>query len=221
MDGGKEFFGGGSEKNKEKRFPNATTADQWVNAIFNDSNNWAKVDNSAYRSGEAAFVSGNRQELINSINELESQDMVLKDRFSVLMQVRARVKSSHNLRETMEMSKGSSGNFLFGSAGASKIADETQKVNKVAEKMKISSNDLRVKIGLLRGKLNRMNKVMPYEDTVPKNVKVTSDESNNVGIFNSVRVINNYKGVFKHENPVIGTKDIENDFEKNQEGELL
>jgi hypothetical protein len=76
----------GEEKTKEEEdwevYPEAKRSQEEANDLFRNRNKLAKVDMSAYEKGLSAFDKGDREGLIKSIFELESENMKLKDRFN-------------------------------------------------------------------------------------------------------------------------------------------
>jgi hypothetical protein len=161
---------------KERIYPRAIDADMEVESIYSSKNSLASVDLSGYDDGERAFKSGDREGLIKAITNLESEQMKLKDRWSIVQGVRNIVLSPENRNQTIHMEKSDDllPNYLLGSGGANKLADQTRKVSEVENKIKDRSNLLATRVGLLRAKLQRMNAVVPPDATVPRYVKVVS-----------------------------------------------
>lgn len=127
-----------------------------VNELVQAKDNLAKVDLSPFSAGEKAFEQGNREGLLKSINAIESQEQLLADRWNLVEQTRAVVLSPQARAQAYVQDDSTLGGIL-GGAGGDKLAERTDKLAKVKQAIKDSSNELYARKKLLRYKLQRMD----------------------------------------------------------------
>jgi hypothetical protein len=152
--------------NKEKPFSEKLAEE--VESLWSARRELGKVDRSPLQKGEMAFKQGDREKLIEAINEQEFQIKQQESRWKLVEQTRQLVESSQN-RQLVFSDKATS-MFSFGmfSSGADKLADETRKINKVKESVKQGADEARARSANLRGKLQRLDSTVPPEESLPK-----------------------------------------------------
>ena len=129
----------------------------------------AKVDLTAFDKGNVAFKKGDREGLISSIGELQSQESTLKDRWDVLNITHAQVKSREN-HEAAFKEKGGILSNVFGSQGGKMIADQTKKMADVRGDVLKANNEVFTRRKMLEFRLRRLDSVVPPETDVPAKV---------------------------------------------------
>jgi hypothetical protein len=148
-----------------------------VSELHRARDRMAKVDLSPFEKGEDAFKKGDREGLIKSINELETQEQLLADRWNLVEQTRATVLSPKHRVLAYAQDDGMFGGLL-GGGGGDKLAERTQKVAEVKRRIKDSSNELYARRKLLRYKLQRMDATVAPETSLPsERVQVLEKDS--------------------------------------------
>jgi len=186
---------------KKIRYKDAHRAEQEVDSVYNRKMELASINTAAFEKGNKAFLSGKRNDLIDAITELESENGKIKDRWNVVQDVRKLVLTPQNRDQLVHMERNDGFGFsVLGGSGAGKISDETKKISEVERSLKNSSNKLSAMTGVLRNKLKRLNAAIPVENSAPAVVDIVSGGKVSESDFslNSIpNMLDNSKGKFR------------------------
>lgn len=149
-----------------------------VDSMFDNRKKIVDVDFSPFKRGNDAFKKGDREGLLKSITELQAEESKLKDRWGFMSQTSAQVKSVQNFEDVF--SKDTSSNIIFsGSGGAKKLADQTEKVNKVKAELSDMNNKLYSRRKMLEYRLQRLDATVPPETWTPRDVMRFDEQKKN------------------------------------------
>lgn len=186
---------------KKAMYKEAHRAEQEVDSIYNRRHELSSIDTSAFEKGNKAFESGKRQDLIDAITQIDSENGKIKDRWNIVQDVRKLVLTPQNRDQLIHMERNESLGFgILGGTGAGKLSDETKKIAEVERNLKNSSNKLSAMSGVLRNKLRRMNAAIPAENTAPAKVDIVSPggvSENTFSLSLIPNMLDNSKGKFK------------------------
>lgn len=143
-----------------------------VESLWSSRDKLGKIDVKPLDKGNAAFLEGNREKLIESINDQEFQIKQQESRWKLVDQTRQQVESSTNRESIFNDKVDSPFSFSMFSNGGDKIADETEKINDVKRSIKQGADEARARAANLRGKLQRLDSTVPPEESLPEE-KVT------------------------------------------------
>lgn len=147
-----------------------------VDSLHTNRREFARTDTSAFEEGDKAFKEGNRETLIGSIAELQSQEAVLKDKWNFVSQTHAQMMSNQNHESAYKETTSNLG-VIFGSQGSRQLADQATKLNDVRGELVKSNNRVSGRRKMLENRLQRLDSEVPPETSVPKkNVKVFGGE---------------------------------------------
>ena len=138
-----------------------------VESLWSAKSELGRVDKSPLKKGEKAFKLGDREKLIEAINDQEFQIKQQESRWNLVNQTKRQVESSENHRSLFEKKSGAFSSSMFGGSAGRKIADETKKINEVTKVVKQGSDEARARSQVLRGNLQRLDATVPFDDTVP------------------------------------------------------
>lgn len=146
-----------------------------VDSLFNARNDLGKVSDSGFQKGKSAFNRGDREALLDAINEIDFEVEKQRNRWDMVEQARSIVTSPSNRQAIMNDTKSFS---LWSSGGGKKIADQTDKINEVKQSIKKGADKARARSFNLRQKLMRLDTQVEPEQSLPKNkIDVFGDRS--------------------------------------------
>ena len=157
---------------KRSELASKAVSDQ-VDSLYESKDKLAETDLSKYDEGVQAFKKGDREELIKSIAELESEENKLKDRWTIIGETHRNILSSNNQQSVFH--KSGSNFALDNKNGADKIADQTEKLARVRADVLKAMNKTYTRRALLQGDLTRLNANMVPDKGAPSNVKRLDD----------------------------------------------
>lgn len=199
-----DFAGGGAGTNpilartpSELRRKAEIVQDQ-VDSLYDARDELSKADLSAYERGNEAFEHGNREKLIDSIADLQTEESKLKDRWDLIGQTHRNMQSLENHTSSFQKSSDVNPLWGIGKQGGSQLADQTTKINKVREAVIKENNKVFARKRMLQFRLQRLDATVPTENHVPN--KVMRFERPDKGFLKSVDnpVMDSFnKGVFK------------------------
>lgn len=156
-----------------------------VDMLNAEKNHLANGRLNAYQDGVRAFKKGKREELLNAISELKSEEQKLRDRAGIVEQVRNQAMGS-----AMQAPK-PSGNFVLDGgveSGARRLVEHTDKMSEVREALKKNYDQVYLRRRDLEFKLQRMDAQFKPEVGAPKKVqKFGDDEAGLVPSFKGVK----------------------------------
>jgi len=158
---------------KRSELASKTVSDQ-VDSLYESRDALAETDLSKYDDGVKAFKKGDREALIKSIAELESEENKLKDRWTIIGETHRNILSSNNQQSVFH--KSGSNFALDGRSGAEKIAEQTEKLARVRADVLKAMNKTYTRRALLQGNLTRLNANMTPDKGAPRQVKRLDDE---------------------------------------------
>jgi len=161
-----------------------------VNSLHAAKKQLGKVDLEWYKRGDEAFKKGDREGVINAVNNLKGEEDMLRDRWTLVAQTHADVRSQMN-RALLFQEKDS----LLGQGGGGKLADQTKKLNEVKSELRVAADKVAARRKLLEFRMARMDATVPAETSVPRSVRVV-DENRENDILDSLK------------NPVKATQDM-------------
>jgi len=176
---GESFDGGVNVKTP------AENISERVDSLSKSKAKLAEVDLSAFEVGNTAFEKGDREELIRSISELQSQEGKLKDRWDLVSQTHMQVKSTNNHDTSFQKSKGGVFSAFGGSSGADRLVDQTEKLSDVRGEIMKSNNEAFGRRRMLEFRLQRLDAQVPPETWAPNKITRFGDRDNDSlgGIF--------------------------------------
>jgi ACT domain-containing protein len=157
---------------KRSELASKAVSDQ-VDSLYDSKDKLAETDLSKYEDGVKAFKKGDREALIKSIAELESEENKLKDRWTIIGETHRNILSSNNQQSVFH--KSGSNFALENKSGADKIADQTEKLARVRADVLKSMNQTYTRRALLQGNLTRLNANMSPDKGAPREVKRLED----------------------------------------------
>jgi ACT domain-containing protein len=157
---------------KRSELASKAVSDQ-VDSLYDSKDKLAETDLSKYEDGVKAFKKGDREALIKSIAELESEENKLKDRWTIIGETHRNILSSNNQQSVFH--KSGSNFALENKSGADKIADQTEKLARVRADVLKSMNQTYTRRALLQGNLTRLNANMSPDKGAPRDVKRLED----------------------------------------------
>jgi hypothetical protein len=157
-------FGAGSPE--QKSF-SEKLADQ-VEDLWSSRHNLGRVDKSPLSKGERAFRMGDREKLVEAINEQEFQTKQQESRWRLVDQTRSLVETSQNRQDIFEAKPSSPFSFSMLSSKGNHIADQTKKINDVKKHIKQGADESRARSARLRGHLARMDSTIPPVTSLPE-----------------------------------------------------
>ena len=142
-----------------------------VDGLFSSRGSLSEVDLSSFSRGTRAFENGKREDLIDSIAELQGQEAKLKDRSNIVDQVHNQVLRPENVIAAGR-SKGTNPVFDFMGGGVGdRLADQTKKLNKVKVDLKKSNDKAFARRKMLEFRLQRLDAQVPPESGAPVNIE--------------------------------------------------
>ncbi|MBR9700898.1 hypothetical protein GOV11_03470 [Candidatus Woesearchaeota archaeon] len=142
-------------------------ADQ-VEQLYDARDDLGKIDTKPLSKGKTAFDKGDREKLIEAINEQEFQVKQQESRWNLVDQVRNLVETNENRESKFnDKSKSPFSLGMFSNSG-NKLADETKKITKVKEKVKDGADKARSRSSELRGMLRRMDSTIEPKTSLPE-----------------------------------------------------
>ena len=148
----------------------AKRVSEQVDSLYNHRDELSETDLKKYDEGMKAFKKGNREDLIKSISELESEENKLKDRWTLIGATHREILSMQNQQSVFH--KSSDNPVLdMQSSGARKLAEQTEKLARVRADMLKAMNQTYTRRALLQNALTRMNVNIPPDKGAPKDVK--------------------------------------------------
>lgn len=162
------------EPTKEEIHPEAVHLEKEINDLYQGRG--ALKDNSSkssYDKGVSAFSGGNREKLVESVNELQAEKRKLVDRNVWLDQSRARLMKEETKQSFIDMEGSGSGlfNFGFGGSGTKKLAELSKKINEAKSDVWKEVNKNEIRMHNLTDKLARLDARMNpgrYEPVTPE-----------------------------------------------------
>lgn len=169
---GPDFGAGGAT---QKSF-SEKLSDQ-VEDLWSSRRALGEIDKAPLRKGEKAFRMGDREKLVEAINDQEFQIKQQESRWRLVDQTRQIVETSKNRQDLFESKPSSPFSMsMFGSKGQ-QIADETRKINEVKKMVKQGADEARARSTHLRGNLQRMDAITPPVTSLPdEDVRVFKKE---------------------------------------------
>ncbi len=166
------------------------TFSKQIDDLFNSRKTLGDVDLRPYNKGLNAFKKGDREKLIEAINEQEFQHKQQESRWKHSEDMRTIVDSSEFRNYVLDEKGGpfSGLNVLFG--GGKELADKTEKVAKIQTSIKQGADKAKARSEMLRNKLIIMdNAVLPDDSRPRSSVKVLNSSEkgfDSMGFFNEV-----------------------------------
>jgi hypothetical protein len=162
------------EPTKQEIHPEAVHLEKEINDLYQGRG--ALKDNSSkssYDKGVSAFSKGNREKLVESVNELQAEKRKLIDRNVWLDQSRARLMKEETKQSFIDMEGSGSGlfNFGFGGSGTRKLAELSKKLTAAKSDVWKEVNKNEIRMHNLTDKLARLDARMNpgrYEPVTPE-----------------------------------------------------
>ena len=168
--------GGAGNVNKELLKSSAERVSENIDSLHNSKRDLTAVDLSAFDEGNKAFKSGDREGLISSIAELQSQEGKLKDRWDLVSQTHANLKSAGNHDSAFAKSKGGGLGSLFNRSGADRLVNQTEKLSDVRGDLMKANNRAFARRKMLEFRLQRLDAQVPPETWAPKSITRFDDD---------------------------------------------
>lgn len=189
---------------EEKRNPADVVVDKAEN-LFRAKDDLAKVDLSGFDTGTKAFKKGNREDLIDAITSLKSEEGKLRDRWNAVEQVHAQ-SLAENVQSAAFEKSGENPFFNAFSSGASRVEKATDRINEVKESLKKANDKVFARRRMLEFRLQRLDAQVPPEKGAPEKVtRFDREPTVFPGVGEMIDSVEN--PVTKVENPVIGNEE--------------
>jgi hypothetical protein len=152
-----------------------------IDTLFFGKGQLAEVDEETpYRKGSSAFEKGDREALIDAIVDLKSQEGTLRDRWALVSAAHNQLVSVQNNESLYGDNTGNIALSSFLGNGASRMADQTKKLNAVKAEIKKANDRVFNRRRLLEYRMQRLDASVPPEVGAPEKVDVLKPRSNAV-----------------------------------------
>lgn len=188
---------------KEELHPEAVHIEQEVNDLH--AGRGALKDNkskSIFDRGVSAFSGGDREKLVESINDLQAEKRKLLDRNVWLDQTRGRLLKEETKQSFIDMEGSGSGLFNFsfgGGSGTRKLADMSKKITEAKADVWKEVNKNEIRMHNLTDKLARLDANMN-----PGRFEPVTPESGDILPFHGVASTSLFVGI---DNPLLSKKE--------------